>query len=177
MRVISGLARGTKLQTLEGVSVRPTTEKVKEAIFSAIQFDIEYSSVLDLFAGSGQMGIEALSRGAKSSVFVDNSDSSIKVIKNNLSKAHLEEKASVLKTDYSSFLATCKDLFDIIILDPPYYKNILFDAANKASLFLNDNGIMICEHPTDIELPDSFNECFLAKRYKYGKIYVSLYRK
>ena len=101
MRVITGKARGTTLKTLEGVSVRPTTDRVKEAVFSIIQFEIEGRRVLDLFAGSGQLGIEALSRGAESAVFVDADKNSVRVVKENLAKTKLEQFASVAQTRFA----------------------------------------------------------------------------
>lgn len=104
MRVIAGSARGRRLKTLEGMDVRPTTDKVKEAIFSAIQFDLPDAAVLDLFAGSGQMGIEALSRGAASVVFVDRSARSLQVTRENLESVQFAEQAQLHQTEAQSFL-------------------------------------------------------------------------
>ena len=125
MRVITGSARGRRLLTLEGMDVRPTVSKVKEGIFSAIQFDIEGRKILDLFAGSGQLGIEALSRGAQLCVFVDNSRNSLDIVKKNLNACELEKNARVVLSDYSSFLAGKTELFDIAFIDPPYRKGII----------------------------------------------------
>ena len=119
MRVITGIARGKRLVTPDTYDVRPTSDKVKEALFSALQFDIEGRRVLDLFAGSGQLGIEALSRGAKSCVFVDNSRASINLVKKNLEITGLEDNAKVIQSDFSSFAAMSRDTFDLVFLDPP----------------------------------------------------------
>ena len=120
MRVITGTARGRVLKTLEGEDVRPTTDRVKEAVFSIIQFEIEGRRVLDLFAGSGQLGIEALSRGAASATFVDMSKDSLSAVKYNLEHTKLGDNAKVVQTDALSFLKLTKDKFDIVFLDPPY---------------------------------------------------------
>ena len=122
MRVIAGSAKGRKLKTLEGLDVRPTTDKVKEAIFSAIQFDLPGAVVLDLFAGSGQMGIEALSRGAETAVFVDRSARSLQMTKENLESVQLAAQAQLHQAEAQSFLQTTAMQFDIAILDPPYRK-------------------------------------------------------
>ena len=117
MRVITGTARGRVLRTLEGEDVRPTTDRVKEAVFSIIQFEIEGRRVLDLFAGSGQLGIEALSRGAASATFVDMSKDSLSAVKYNLEHTKLGDNAKVVQTDALSFLKLTKDKFDIVFLD------------------------------------------------------------
>ena len=117
MRVITGTARGRVLRTLEGEDVRPTTDRVKEAVFSIIQFEIEGRRVLDLFAGSGQLGIEALSRGAASATFVDMSKDSLSTVKYNLEHTKLGDNAKVVQTDALSFLKLTKDKFDIVFLD------------------------------------------------------------
>lgn len=177
MRVITGIARGKNLKTLEGNDVRPTSQKVKEAVFSAIQFDIEGRRVLDLFAGSGQLGIEALSRGADSAVFVDNSNASIKIIKQNIENAGLLDNAKVYTADYSSFTAMCRDTFDIVFLDPPYQKGMLLPALKSVLPLMSDYGIIICEYPPEVELPEEIGGFGIAKTYRYGKINVSVYRK
>lgn len=120
MRVITGFAKGRKLRTLSGEDVRPTTDRVKEALFSIIQFEIEGRRVLDLFAGSGQLGIEALSRGAASAVFVDSSRDSIEVVRENLNTTQLAQSAQVIQMDSLAFLAGQCGPFDIALLDPPY---------------------------------------------------------
>ena len=124
MRVIAGSARGRRLKTLEGMDVRPTTDKVKEAIFSAIQFDLPDAAVLDLFAGSGQMGIEALSRGAASVVFVDRSARSLQVTRENLESVQFAEQAQLHQTEAQSFFQYTAKQFDNSIIDPPYRKGM-----------------------------------------------------
>ena len=177
MRVITGSAKGRRLDTLEGTDVRPTTDMVKEAVFSAIQFDIEGRAFLDLFAGCGQIGIEAVSRGAKSSTFIDSNPNAISVIKGNLSKTGFTDKAKVIKGEYSSFLASTKEKFDIAFLDPPYRLNILNDALNTVTSVMSNHGIIICEHPSDVTVPESVNGFSLEKQRKYSKIIISIYRK
>ena len=177
MRVITGLARGRRLKSLPGDDVRPTSDKVKEGIFSAIQFDIEGRRFLDLFAGSGQMGIEALSRGCASSVFVDVSKESAKIIKENIAVCKFEEESRVVNSDFSVFLATCKDTFDIAFLDPPYKAGLLQKALLGTTRVMSNFGIIICEHPTDISLPDKAGDFKVSKVYRYGKINLTVYKK
>lgn len=177
MRVITGSCRGMRLKTLSGNDVRPTTDKVKEAIFSAIQFDIEGRNVLDLFAGSGQLGIEALSRGAASATFVDMSAESISVVKDNLDYTRLADKSKVSRNDFSSFIGMCKDKFDIVFLDPPYGKGILQSALLKIPSVISDHCVLICEHPTGEEMPARVGEHTVSKVYRYGKTSVTVYRK
>ena len=133
MRVITGTARGRVLRTLEGEDVRPTTDRVKEAVFSIIQFEIEGRRVLDLFAGSGQLGIEALSRGAASATFVDMSKDSLSAVKYNLEHTKLGDNAKVVQTDALSFLKLTKDKFDIVFLDPPYASSLVVDSMKPAA--------------------------------------------
>lgn len=177
MRVITGSARGKRLQTLEGEAVRPTPEKVKEAIFSSIQFDLEGRRFLDLFAGCGQMGIEALSRGAASCCFCDASAASVEVIRRNLEQCGLSANARVVKTDYVAFLASQREVFDIAFLDPPYKAGLLLPALEKTAQAMSPYGLILCEHPAEVTLPDAVAGFSRAKQYKYGKIYISLYKK
>ena len=177
MRVIAGIAGGRKIASLPGLDVRPTAEKVKEAIFSSIQFDLEGRRFLDLFAGCGQMGIEALSRGAKSATFVDNCASHLKVVKENLNITGLANSAKAICADYASFLATCSDTFDIAFLDPPYYEGLITDALLKTCQVMSAFGKILCEHPKEITLPDTVNDFYCYKEYNYGKIVISAYRR
>lgn len=177
MRVITGIARGKRLKTLEGNDVRPTTDKVKEGIFSAIQFDIEGRRFLDMFAGSGQMGIEALSRGAKSAVFVDSSSDAVKVCTENVNATGFADVAKVVRRDSIGYVSTTSETFDIAFLDPPYESGILQKALEAVSLKMSDYGIIICEHPTDIELPDKIDRFSVYRIYRYGKINVTTYKK
>lgn len=154
MRVITGSARGTVLRTLEGESVRPTTDKVKEAVFSAIQFEIEGRRALDLFAGSGQLGIEALSRDAESCVFVDADKNAVRIVKENLEKTKLAFKANVMQTDSLAFLGVTDRVFDIAFLDPPFGTGLLQKALAKVEPHIVQGGIVVCEHPFGEDMPD-----------------------
>ena len=177
MRIITGAARGKRLVTPEGRDVRPTPERVKEGLFSALQFDIEGRRVLDLFAGSGQLGLEALSRGAESAVFVDASDSSVKIVKQNIELTGFENKAKVFRSDYASFTAACRDTFDIVFLDPPYNAGLLMPAVKAVLPLMSDYGTIVCEHPPEVELQDTVGGFSVHKIYRYGKVLVTVYRK
>ena len=176
MRVITGSARGRRLETLPGDATRPTGEKVKESLFSAIQFDIEGRRVLDLFAGSGQLGIEALSRGASGCVFVDKNTEAVKIIKQNLQHTGLMEKAQVLGTDAMSYLTRPGDRFDLVFLDPPYASELLVPVLEKVEPLVNDGGILVCETDDTVALPERFGRFAVAKTYRFGRIYVWVYR-
>lgn len=177
MRVITGTARGMVLKTLEGENTRPTTEKVKEAIFSALQFEIEGRRILDLFAGSGQMGIEALSRGAKNCVFVDSDKSAAGIIKENIAKVRFQDCSKLIQSDALSFLRMTNDVFDIVFLDPPYSTGLLEKALDKIDMNLSEGGVVVCEHPSDSTLPDEIHSLKKYRTYKYGKISVTVFRK
>ncbi len=177
MRVITGTAKGKPLSTLKGDEVRPTTDRVKEGMFSIIQFDILNSKVLDLFAGSGQLGIEALSRGAQMCTFVDNSREAQKIQLQNLKSTNLYKNSRVIFSDSISFLKTTTDKYDIIILDPPYSTDLLLQALQIVPDKLNDNGIVICEHLKSLNMPENIQNISLQKQYKYGKIKLTTYRK
>ena len=148
MRVISGLAKGTLLHSLEGNNTRPTLDRVKEALFNILQNNIRDAKVLDLFSGSGALAIESLSRGAEYAVLNDRSIEATKIIQRNLEKTHLTEKANVLTKDYKKTIQDLKgNKFDIIFIDPPYAQNIAVDAVKmiiQADLLSND-GIIIIE--------------------------------
>lgn len=178
MRVITGTARGKRLVTVSGNDVvRPTGEKVKEALFSSIQFDIEGRRVLDLFAGSGQLGIEALSRGAQNAVFVDCNDVSLKAVKQNLESTGLADRASVYKSDYATFALRCNQKFDIAFLDPPYKLGVLEDAVLKTIPLMSDYGKIFCEHPAELKLPEKIDIFSVCKVYRYGKTLITVYKK
>ncbi len=176
MRVITGIARGRKLLTLEGIDVRPTTDRVKEAIFSIIQFELEGRRVLDLFAGSGQLGIEALSRGAHSVTFVDQSKKSVEVIQENLESTGLGKNTIVKNSDAASFLATSRDVFDIVFLDPPYNKKIIDDVLPLLCEKVSQGGTIVCETQLNEELPLSAGDFSIFREYKYGKTKITIYR-
>ena len=179
MRVISGKARGVNLKTPEGILTRPTIDRVKEALFSIINFDIPASNVLDLFGGTGQLGIEALSRGAKSAVFVDQREDACKLIKENLRRTKLEQDAKVVRMDYLDYLKRCKDKFDIIFLDPPYAEVFLENALKCITEIdiLQSGGIIVAERPLGKDLPWDFEGYTRSKDYKYGKVLLTIYRK
>ena len=179
MRVISGKARGVNLKTPEGILTRPTIDRVKEALFSIINFDIPASNVLDLFGGTGQLGIEALSRGAKSAVFVDQREEACKLIKENLRRTKLEQDAKVVRMDYLDYLKRCKDKFDIIFLDPPYAEVFLENALKCITEIdiLQSGGIIVAERPLGKDLPWDFEGYTRSKDYKYGKVLLTIYRK
>lgn len=176
MRVITGSARGRKLLTLEGDDVRPTTDRTKEAMFSSIQFDIEGTKVLDLFAGSGQLGIEALSRGADSAVFVDRNRQAIEVIKKNLLTTSLAKKAIVLNTDADTYVCSTKEKFSFVFMDPPYEKGFLQRLLPLVENVVLPGGAIICEHPYGEELPEELENMKIYRTYRYGKIAVTVYR-
>lgn len=152
---------------------------MKEALFSAIQFEIQNAKFLDLFAGSGQMGIEALSRGAASATFIDNDRKAHELIKENVRTTGFESKSVVVQSDYLSFLNRCTEKFHIIFLDPPYAGEFLENSLKKITEIdiLEDCGIIICERPADklqeIEIPGLIR----AKDYRYGKTWITIYRK
>ena len=179
MRVISGKARGVVLKTPQGLQTRPTADRVKEALFSIIQFDLPAARVLDLFGGTGQLGIEALSRGAKQAVFVDAQDAACRLIKENLKKTRLEEQAQVIRGDYMAYLSRCADKFDIVFLDPPYAENFLENALKKLSEIdiLESGGIIVAERPVEKELALNFEGFSRSRDYKYGNTLLTLYRK
>ena len=177
MRVITGIARGRRLAAPEGLEVRPTTDKVKEGIFSAIQFEIEGARVLDLFAGSGQLGIEALSRGASAAVFVDSSSASIRCVNENLRHTGLSDKAAVVHRDSYDFIRLTPHTFDIIILDPPYRMGHIPKLLPLAAAKLKDGGTVICEYEREADEPSAPEGLRLRKVYRYGKIHAALYVK
>lgn len=175
MRVIAGSFKGRKLQTPEGMDVRPTTDKVKEAVFSAVQFDLYGASVLDLFSGSGQMGIEALSRGAEQAVFVDISPKSLNITRNNISSLVLEDKAMCYLSDGRDFLKTDRKSYHIAFLDPPYEKGLIEDVLPMLEKRIVPGGKVVCEHEKELVLPDVIGGFTVKKRYHYGKISVTIY--
>lgn len=179
MRVITGKAKGVVLKTPDGMQTRPTTDRVKEALFSILQFELPGMAVLDLFGGTGQLGIEALSRGAKSAVFVDASNAACKLIKENLRRTKLDAQAKVVQSDYLQYLRTSKDRFDMILLDPPYAEVFLENALKCITEIdiLQTGGIIVTERPLEKELPWDFPGYTRSKDYKYGKTLIALYRK
>lgn len=176
MRIISGSKRGKKLIALEGLATRPTSDRVKEALFDILQFSIEGKSFLDAFAGSGQIGIEALSRGAASAELVDSSPAALEVVRKNLANAGFADRARVVREDVLRFLERGGRSYDVIFLDPPYRSGLLRQALPLAAGRLSPEGFLICEHPKDEELPESVGGLAKRKDYRYGKIVLTLYR-
>ena len=179
MRVITGKARGIQLKTPEGLQTRPTADRVKEALFSIINFDIPGAKVLDLFGGTGQLGIEALSRGAASATFVDAREDSCRLIRENLKRTKLEKDAKVVRSDYMDYLHRCREQYNIIFLDPPYAEVFLENAIKKITEIdiLQSDGIIITERPLGKELTSEFDGYSRSKDYKYGKTLLTIYRK
>ena len=176
MRVITGTARGRKLKTLPGLQTRPTLAAVKEAVFSAIQFELEGARVLDLFAGSGQMGIEALSRGAAAGVFVDQSTECRRIIKENLETTALESGAKVYCADVPAWLKTCSETFDFVFIDPPYASGMAPKVLVQVSDILRPGGAVFCESANQEELPQTEGNLEKAREYHFGKTKVTRYK-
>ena len=177
MRVITGIARGTKLKTIETMLTRPTMDRVKESLFNILQDKIKDSIVLDLFAGSGALGIEALSRGAKKAYFCDKNSEAIKVIKENLNKTKLQDKSVIFNSDYLLAMKKIREKLSIIFLDPPYKLNLAVNATKeliKLNLITKDSLIII---ETD-EIKKTINELQKIERIeiidtrKYGRAYL-----
>ena len=179
MRVITGSARGRRLRELEGTDTRPTTDRVKEGLFSIIQFDIEGRRVLDLFAGTGQLGIEALSRGAASAVFVDQRREAASLVEENLRLTGLADRARVVCGDALAFLSGSKERYDLIFLDPPYGSGLLEKAAGAAERFdiLREHGIMVCESDAAEEPPALSAPYRLHRTYRYGRVRLTVYHR
>lgn len=176
MRVITGTARGRRLRTPENYDIRPTTDNVKESVFNIIQFDIEGRRVLDLFAGTGQLGIECLSRGAAEAVFIDENTAAVKIVKENLKTCGFT--AAVLQLDALSYLRHCGK-FDLIFVDPPYdsrlYESVL-ETINSVDI-LSDGGIILCESRREKSLPDMRAPYRKKKEYNYGRVKLTVYIK
>ena len=179
MRVITGKARGVVLKTPEGMLTRPTSDRVKEALFSIINFDLPGAAVLDLFGGTGQLGIEALSRGAKSAVFVDAREDACRLIRENLKRTKLESQGKAVRADYLDYLKRSREKFDIILLDPPYAEVFLENALKCITEIdiLQTGGIIVAERPVEKELPFEFEGYTRSKDYKYGRVLLTIYRK
>ena len=174
MRIISGTARGTKLYTLEGQATRPTLDRVKESIFNIIQNDIQGSNFLDLFSGSGAIGLEAASRGAKKVILCDKSKEAIKIIKKNIEKTHLDKKVELYNSDYESLIKTrIKEKIDIVYIDPPYnsdfaIKSIKYIVENK---LVDENSNIIIETDNDEKVLENLKniEVEITDKRKYGR--------
>ena len=161
------------------MDTRPTTDKVKESLFNIIQFEIEGRRVLDLFGGTGQLGIEALSRGADHCTFVDMRKEAAALIRENLRLTGLSERSRVVQGDALSFLSSCGEKFDVILLDPPYHTELLekaLEAIAKIDI-MTENGIIVCESAAESALPELAAPYAKGRDYRYGKIKITLYHR
>lgn len=178
MRIITGAYRGRRLASPKDLSVRPTSDKVKEAIFSMIAQEIDQTVVLDLFAGTGSLGLEALSRGAKHCYFVDNDRESVRLIKSNIGQCKAETESTVLVGDFKYGLSRIKEPIGIAFLDPPYRTDILDEALLIVSEegFMAPDGLVVTEHGPKKIMPESIGVLEKIKEKKYGTVYVTIYR-
>ncbi len=183
MRIITGSAKGIRLLTLEGDATRPTSERAKEALFSMIQFDIEGRRVLDLFAGSGQLGLEALSRGAEHCEFIDASGDAVSIVKKNIEKTRFSEKAKTHIADYRNFLrkSAGKEGFDIIFLDPPYASDALTDALLRLyrTKLMRRGCLIVCESENGdmhiFEKEPRLSDLYTSfKKKSYGRVHIEI---
>ena len=181
LRVISGKARGLKLDTPKNQDVRPTTDRVKESLFNMINSYIMDSNILDLFAGTGSLGIECLSRGAKNCVFVDKSKDSINIVRSNVKKARVENESTILNVDFKDAvkrLSTQNQKFDVIFMDPPYYENMFIECLKSIDKFnlLDEDGIIVVEHDTKDKFPDNMGRLYKSRDKKYGNTTLTFYK-
>lgn len=179
MRVITGTARGRKLKELPGLDTRPTTDRVKESIFNIIQFDIEGRKILDLYGGSGQLSIEALSRGAAEATLVELNPAAVRIIRENVETCGFGDRARIVASDAMAFLSGCREQYDVVFLDPPY-EGPLMDrslASIAAIDIVTKNGIIVCETALDKEMPALTAPYEKGREYHYGKIKVTVYRR
>ena len=179
MRIIAGELKGRKLTTPRDYNVRPTAEKVREAVFSMLQIYIPDAVVLDLFAGTGSLGLEALSRGARRAYFVDRDRQSIALVRSNVKACGMEDRSVILCADYSSVIGRIHDKIDVVFLDPPYQAGLMEDCLRKLadSEILPEGGIIVAEHGREELLPESLSCLQQIRDRKYGKVRVSVYEK
>lgn len=180
MRVIAGEARGRRLEALPGTDVtRPTLSQVKEAMFSIVQFDLPGARVLDLYAGSGQLGIEALSRGALHCTFVDQRREAASLIRENLKVTGLSDRARVVQGDSLGFLSSSHEKFDVMFLDPPYHTDLIDRALELVTKIdiLSEHGIIICETMSERRLPELADPYQWGRDYRYGQIKLTIGRR
>ncbi len=179
MRIISGSARGRRLKELQGMETRPTTDKVKESLFNIIQFELEGRRVLDLFAGTGQLGLEALSRGAAGCTFVDQRREAASLVRENVKLCGFTDRARVVQGDALSFLSACREKFDVVLLDPPYDSGLLEKSLNLLTQFdiLREYGIIVCESGVEWTIPPLMPPYEAGREYRYGQIKLTVCRR
>lgn len=177
MRIIAGKAGGLKLKSLKGRDVRPTLDRVKESMFNIIAFYLPETEVLDLFAGFGSLGLEALSRGAKSADFVEINRAHLKIIKENLNKAGLSEQAETYKQDVYLYLKNCRKKYDLIFMDPPYEKEMTAEAVKLIlkNRLLKEDGLIISEKSA-AENTEEFEGLSIIKNKSYGNSLLTIYK-
>ena len=176
MRVVSGIFRGLKLETIVEKGIRPTTDKVKEAVFDILQFEIMGKRFLDLFGGSGQIGIEAASRGAREVIIVEKEPKALEIIKKNVNKVRDKLNIRVINSDAFDFLANVKNKIDIAFLDPPYKSGILDKISDCLDSVTNTEGIIITETAADEQCKTNMGNFKLIKSYSYGNIMLNFYK-
>ena len=161
------------------METRPTTDRVKEGIFNIIQFDVEGRRILDLFAGTGQLGIEALSRGASTAVFVEQRRDAATLVRDNLKITDFTDRGRIVNGDAAGFLSSAREKFDIIFVDPPYAANLWESTLSAISKFdiLSNHGIIVCESPVEKEMPEMAPPYFLHRTYRYGNIKITTYHR
>ena len=179
MRIISGSARGRKLKEPQGMDTRPTTDKVKESLFNIIQFELEGRRVLDLYAGTGQLGLEALSRGAESCAFVDQRREAAALVRDNVKLCRFEDRSRVIQAEALSFLALCREKFDVVFLDPPYQSGLLEKSLETLTRFdiLREYGIIVCESGAEWTVPPLASPYETGREYRYGQIKLTVCRR
>ncbi len=177
MRIIAGRAGGLKLKSLKGRDVRPTLDRVKESMFNIIAFYLPGAEVLDLFAGFGSLGIEALSRGANKADFVEIKRAHLKIIEDNLKKANFFDQAALYNQDVYLYLKSCSQKYDLIFMDPPYNKAMTAEAVQLIieNNLLKDNGLIISEKSAEEEAAD-FNGLSIIKNKRYGNSLLTIYK-
>ena len=179
MRVITGSARGRRLKELPGLDTRPTTDKVKESLFNIIQFELEGRRVLDLYAGTGQLGLEALSRGAEHCTFVDQRREAAALVRENIRLCRFEDRARVVQGESLSFLSACRERFDVVFLDPPYQSGLLEKSLEQLTRFdiLREHGIIVCESGAEWTVPPLAPPYEAGREYRYGQIRLTVCRR
>ena len=179
MRIITGEYRGRKLETPIGYAVRPTSDKVKESIFNILMNDTYDAVFVDLFAGTGGLGLEALSRGARKCYFCDSSRDSIRLVKTNISKCGAQNKSVVVAGDFTKALSGLREQADVFLIDPPYKDGLYEKCLSMIDSLdlLSDNGIIIAEHGVRDEVPEETGCLVKVKEKRYGQVMLSIYRK